>query len=125
MSPLAEQKAVVDVVFKYLTGAYEGNVALILEAFHPQATMCGYLLEQEVIATPEFYIAEVEKNPSPKETGEKMQSVVSHVEVSGPVATVTVQLSGYWGSDGTDHLHLIKEEGNWKIISKTFWIRKP
>jgi hypothetical protein len=125
MSPLSEQKAVVDVVSKYLNGAYEGNAALIREAFHPKASMCGYLLEQEVIATPEFYIAEVEKNPSPKEIGENMQSVLSHIEVNGPVATVTVKLSSYWGTNGTDHLHLIKEDGNWRIISKTFWIHKP
>ena len=125
MSYLNEKNAVLGVVTKYLDGAYEGNSELLRQAFHPNATMCGYLFDAKVISTPESYIDEVEKNPSPKSTGENMQSLISYVDLCGPVANVTLQISGYWGSDGTDYLQLIKEDTGWKIINKTFHIHKP
>jgi hypothetical protein len=53
-------------------------------------------------------------------TGEYHAEVES-IQVMGDVATATLVETGFIGSNFFDFFHLIRVDGEWKIISKTFY----
>ena len=45
---------------------------------------------------------------------------IGPVEIRGNAAAVTIQEHGFGAHNFTDFMHLLKRDGEWKIISKTF-----
>jgi len=117
----SEVEAVRQVAQRYIDGSYSGDVDMLRKVFHPKALMAGYLQGQLVIGTPEPFFAEIEKHPSMAESGASYKAEIKSVDVVGQIASVVLVETGFFGVlSFTDYFHLLKEHGEWKIISKTF-----
>lgn len=116
----AELSAISLVINKYAEGCHTGNIALLREAFHPQAMMYGSSGEQTIVMPIDGLYAFVEANEPPSKTGEPHQCFISSIQYNGNAANVEmVQESGF-GHDYTNYFQLIKVEGQWLIVSKTY-----
>jgi len=117
----SEVEAVQRAVQRYIDGSYSGSVDTLRKVFHPKALMAGYLKGQLVIGTPEPFFADIEKHPSMAESGAPYKAEIKFVDVAGQIATVILVETGFFGvMSFTDYFQLLKEHGEWKIISKTF-----
>ena len=116
----AELTAISQVINKYNEGCQTGNIALLREAFHSQAMMYGSSGDQTIVAPIEGLYAFVEANEPPSKTGEPHQCFISSIQYNGNAANAEmIQESGY-GHDYTNYFQLIKVDGQWLIVSKTY-----
>ena len=116
----AELSAITHVINKYAEGCHTGDIALLREAFHPQAMMYGSSGDQTIVAPIEGLYAFVEANEPPAKSGEPHQCFISSIQYSGGAANVEmIQEAGY-GHDYTNYFQLVKVEGQWLIVSKTY-----
>nr|WP_326184395.1 nuclear transport factor 2 family protein [uncultured Oscillibacter sp.] len=110
-----------EVLERYMKGTYTADIPMLESVFHKEARMVGYLGDQLLIGTPAPFIADMGSQPSMKEQGHNYQAEIRDLEVNGNVAKATVHETGFRGSaELVDHFHLLCENGEWKIISKTF-----
>jgi hypothetical protein len=117
----SEDEVVRQVVQRYIDGSYSGSVDTLRKVFHPNALMAGYLQGQLVIGTPEPFFADIEKHPSMAGSNAPYKAEIKSVDVAGQIASVILVETGFFGvMSFTDYFHLLKEHGEWKIISKTF-----
>jgi ketosteroid isomerase-like protein len=117
----AEEAAVRKVVQQYIDGTYQGDVKALRDCFHPKAVMNGYLQDQLLIGGPEPFFENMQNAPSMAEAGAPYKGEIIFVDVVGNVASVTIKETGFGGSMAfTDYFHLLKDQGEWKIMSKTF-----
>ncbi len=61
----------------------------------------------------------VESRPIPAESGEPYDMQIVAIDVTGTAATVKVK-DLYHGLRFTDYLTLLKVDGNWMIVNKTW-----
>jgi hypothetical protein len=116
-----EEQAVRIVIQQYIDGTYQGDVKTLKKCFHPKAVMNGYFQDQLLLGGPEPFFENIENNPSMAEGGAPYQGTIASVDIVGKVASVTIKETGFAGTMAfTDYFHLIKDQGEWKIISKTF-----
>jgi len=74
-----------------------------------------------LLGGPEPFFENIENNPSMAEGDTLYKGEVTSMDVAGNVASAIIKEMGLGGSMAfTDYFHLIKEAGQWKIISKTF-----
>ena len=117
----SDEIAVRNVVQKYIEGTFTGNVKTLRDCFHPKAVMNGYLGGQLLIGGPEPFFENMAQAPSMAEGGAPYKGDITSVDVAGNVASVILKETGFGGDMAfTDYFHLLKEQGQWKIISKTF-----
>jgi hypothetical protein len=117
----SEEQAVRRVIQQYIDGTYQGDVKSLRDCFHPKAVMNGYLQEQLLIGGPEPFFENMGNVPSMAKAGAPYKGEITFLDVVGNVASVTVKETGFGGDmDFTDYFHLLKEQGKWKIVSKTF-----
>jgi hypothetical protein len=114
------EEAVRQVVQQYINGSRTGDLDLLKSIFHPKATMSGYIMGNLAIGTPDPFFEAVAHNPSPEASGAAYSAEISRIEVTGRVASATLVEKGFMGLDFTDYFHLIEENGQWRIIAKTF-----
>jgi len=117
----SEVEVVRQVIQQYIDGSYKGDVKALKKVFHPNALMAGYLQGQLVIGTPEPFFADIEKHPSMVGSGAPYKAEIKSIDVAGQIASVILVEMGFFGvMSFTNYFHLLKERGEWKIISKTF-----
>ena len=117
----SDEIAVRNVVQKYIEGTFTGNVKTLRDCFHPKAVMNGYLGDQLLLGDPEPFFENMKQAPSMAEGGAPYEGNIISIDVVGNVASVTLKETGFGGNMAfTDYFHLLKEQGAWKIISKTF-----
>ena len=66
------------------------------------------------------FFEEVKDNPSPSDTGQEYNGEITHTEVIGRIAQVTMKEKRYLGLNFSNLFHLASINGNWLIISKTY-----
>ena len=116
----AELSAITEVINKYAEGCHTGDIALLREAFHPDAMMYGSSGEQTIVRAIEGLYSFIEANEPPAKSGEPHQCFISSIQFEGGAANVEmIQESGY-GHDYTNYFQLVKIDGNWLIVSKTY-----
>ncbi len=116
----SEEQAVREVIQQYIDGTYQGDVKSLRDCFHSKAVMNGYVQEQLLIGGPEPFFKNIEDSPSMAKTGAPFKGEIIFLDVVGNIASVTVKETGYGDVAFTDYFHLLKEQGEWKIMSKTF-----
>ncbi|MFT5350858.1 MAG: hypothetical protein ACI909_001554 [Planctomycetota bacterium] len=106
---------------EYVDACNDGSVERLKAIFHEQALMSGYMMGQYLMGSPEPFF-QVVKNPPPQATptAGNYKGEITSVEISGPVASVTLKETGFMGMNFTDYFHLARIEDKWLIISKTF-----
>lgn len=117
----SEKEAGLKVIQNYIDGTYQGNVKLLRDCFHKNTVMNGYLEDQLLLGGPELFFENIENNPSMAEGDTPYKGEITSIDVVGNVASAIIKEMGFGGSMAfTDYFHLIKEAGQWKIISRTF-----
>ena len=116
-----ETLAVKEVVQNYIEGTYEADIKKLEHVFHKKAVMNGYLGQELVLATPEAFIEDIKSAPSMASQKDPYKAEIEFVQLNGEIATVILSEKGFRGEGAlVDHFHLVKENGEWKIISKLF-----
>jgi hypothetical protein len=115
-----EIDAVEKVVWTYLDGLYEGDTGKLGKAFHEVSHLYS-MSDGGVADLPrEKWFEFVKGRESPKSRGLKRTDRIVSIDLSGPeTAFVKVECSihpRYF----TDYLTLLKLNGGWKVVSKTY-----
>jgi hypothetical protein len=116
-----EKEAITATVKLYFDGMIERNKAKLEEAFHPEARLIGYRGEN-------FTITSFEDWANGTAGGEKrdpslFENRLLEIEIKGYTALAKTEL--FWpGIYYYDFLTLIKKDGKWKIVHKTWFEEK-
>lgn len=114
---LSEYEAIGITVQHYINGGRAGRSEEMKVAFHPDATIFGYV-GPELFAGPIQKLFDwVDQNPAPE-----LQGRITSTDIVGTAATVRLELE-HWGDYRfTDFFTLLKVDGEWKIINKVFYL---
>jgi hypothetical protein len=115
----------------YIEGVKTGNIDLVKSAFHPNAIMSG-LMNGNIVAAgpPTPFFSDVEHGPAQNSLSHGYAARILSVETNGDIATATIAEDNISvgqpdGSrlllDIVDKFHLLKMDGEWKIVSKLFF----
>ena len=117
----SEVSAVEKVLQVYFDGLYEGDTKKLGEAFHPASHLSAASGDGKASDWPRGeWFKMVESRPSGKAKGSARADRIVSIDFTGPataIAKVECQLPPRYF---TDYLTLLKVDGRWQIISKTF-----
>lgn len=109
-------EAIRKVAMLYYEGLQTGNIELLKKAFHPKAMMYGPGMIVEIQGLFDYVAA----NPSPAKTGENHQCFITKIDCVGNAASVEMLQHSYLGVSYINYFQLLKLDGNWIIVSKSF-----
>ena len=112
---IAAVRAVMD---DYVKGS-SGDVELLRSIFHPNALMNGYFKGNLGIGSPEPFF-EIVAAMEPGNKNPDYHAEIESIDVIGEIATAKLVEVGFLGTNFIDVFHLIRVDGAWKIISKTY-----
>jgi hypothetical protein len=117
-APSAEDEAGVRAALQhYLNGHATGDPEEFRKAFHPDARMT-FVRDGKLVITPiGEYIARATGKPAADEALRKRR--ITHIEVTGSAATGRIELD-YPSAFLVDYMTLLKDNGRWVIIAKSF-----
>jgi hypothetical protein len=117
-SDVAEIEKVLQV---YFDGLYEGDTKKLAEAFHPASHLYSAAPDGKAADLPRSdWLKWIETRPSAKSKGSERRDRIVSIDFSGPqtaFAKVECQLPPRYF---TDYLTLLKADGRWQVISKSF-----
>lgn len=113
-----EQDAIRQTIQKYIDGGKSGKSDDMRPAFHEGATMYGYIGD-ELLGGPVEHLFEWNDKNGP---ARDLESRITGIDVAGTIATVRIELDNWTGHKFTDMFTLLKVDGEWKIISKVFYL---
>ena len=105
----------------YFDGLYEGDTKKLGQAFHPASHLYSVGADGKAADLPRAdWFKSVESRPSGKAKGSERRDRIVSIDFSGPAtafAKVECQLPPRYF---TDYLTLLKADGRWQVISKSF-----
>jgi len=113
-----EYDAILATIEHYVAGGKAGKSELMKPAFHETATMSGYLGPDLIVGSIQNLYDYVDSNPPA--TGLDLR--VASVEVTGTVAAVRLEMDNWDGHRFTDLFTMLKIEGEWKVMTKVFYL---
>lgn len=116
----AELQSIMSTIDLYVEGVRTGNVERLRQAFHPKAMMYGTSSKAITIVEIEGLFGFVASNEPPSKTGEPYQCFINSIQYVGNAASVEMVEESAYGNDYTDYFHLLKIDGKWLIVSKTY-----
>lgn len=116
----AELQAITATINHYTEGLHQGNTELLKKAFHPRAMLYGVSQKAVTIAEIEGLYAFVASHEPPSKTGEPHNCFITSIRYDGSAAAVEMVEESAYGNDYTNYFHLLKIEGSWVIVSKTY-----
>lgn len=90
------------------------------DVFASDAVMNGYVGERLVEGSPEPFIQRVSSEPALASQGLNPRYDIEYIAVTGNAASVVLKEYAFGAVNFTDYMHLLKRDGSWKIVSKTF-----
>jgi hypothetical protein len=116
----AEETAIRETIQSYFQGHATGNGEHFRKAFHPDAKLFFIRDGKLTQWTSEEYIARASGKPAADEAQRKRR--IDSIDISGNAAIVKVTLE-YPKVVFTDYMSMLKIDGQWKIINKTFYAK--
>jgi hypothetical protein len=116
----AELQSIRDVINLYIEEVRTGNTEILRKAFRPKAMMYGTSPKAVAIAEIEGLYGYVAANTPPSKTGEPHQCFITSIQHAGNAASVEMVEESAYGNDYTNYFQLLKIEGKWLIVSKTY-----
>ncbi|HEV2765751.1 MAG TPA: nuclear transport factor 2 family protein [Pyrinomonadaceae bacterium] len=113
----AEDAAVRAAIEHYFRGHATGQGEHFRKVFHPESKLFWVRDGKFTQRTSEEYIAGASGKPAPDEAARKRR--VESVDITGNAAVVKVVLD-YPRVRYTDYMSMLKVDGEWKIVNKTF-----
>ena len=113
---LSDYDAIIRTVQHYFNGGKTGRTDEMKLAFHPDATIFGYV-------GPDLFAGPIQKlfnwnNQNGPAT--ELQGRITSIDLVETVATVRFELDNWSGHRFTDLFTLLRVDGEWKIINKVF-----
>jgi putative lumazine-binding protein len=116
-APVDDEAGVRAALQHYLNGHATGSQEEMRQAFHPDARMT-FVRDGKLVVTPiAEYIARFNGQAAPDEAQRKRR--ITDVEVTGNAATGRIELD-YPNALIVDYMTLLKDNGRWAIIAKSF-----
>ena len=102
----------------YIEGARTGKGAAMKPSFHDDATVYGYV-GADLFAGPIQGLYDWNDANGP---ATEIQSRFTSIDVVGTVASVRLDTDNWTGHRFTDFFNLLKIDGQWKVLSKVFYL---
>ena len=115
---LSESDAITRTVQHYINGARSGRGADMKPAFHPDATIFGYV-GADLFGGPIQQLFDWNDQNGP---ATELQARIASIDIIGTVAAVRLELDNWTGHRFTDLFTLLNVEGEWRIINKVFYL---
>lgn len=115
---VSEYDAIAATVQRYVEGGRSGRTDEMKAAFHPGATIYGYIGE-ELFGGPIQMLFDWNDQNGP---ATELQSRLAAIDITGTIATARLELDNWTGHKFTDMFTLLKADGEWKITSKVFYL---
>ena len=116
----ADLELIKQTVQYYFDGLYHSDVAKLKKAFHPNSQVIGHFQGTLLFNTLDQFLEFVGGTPAPSESGEEYDMKIVSIDQTGDEAVAKVA-DLYLGFRFTDYLSLLKVDGNWVIVNKTFY----
>jgi len=113
----SEEAAVRAAIEHYFRGHATGNGEHFRKVFHPDSKLFWIKDGKLTQLTSEEYISRASGKP-PADEAERKRSITS-IDITGNAAVVKVLLD-YPSARLTDYMSMLKIDGEWKIVNKTF-----
>lgn len=118
MSDLSEYDAITKTIQHYIDGGRSGSSAEMKRAFHPDATIFGYV-GADLSAGPIRQLFDWNDKNGP---AAELQGRIATIDIIETIATVRLELENWTGQRFTDLFTLLKVDGEWKIMNKVFYL---
>jgi Putative lumazine-binding len=115
---VSEPDAITSTVLTYVNGGKSGRGDDMKPAFHPDATIVGYI-GNDLFAGPIQKLFDWNDQNGP---ATDLQARIANIDIMGTIATARLELDNWTGHKFTDMFTLLKTDGEWKIISKVFYL---
>ncbi len=115
--PAAVEKEIQEVIARYIDGGRAGDSSIMKPAFHENAQMSGPEEDGAFSGPIQALYDHVDRNGPATDLGVCIVSITVSDERA---ASVVLHADDWHGKYYTDHFHLLKENGAWKIVSKIF-----
>ncbi len=117
MSDAADINKTLDLYFDAL---YEGDIWKLKQVFQPNAHLYSATNDEFVDLSLDDYLRLVGGRPSPQSQSQERTGRVVFIDQSGPNSAMVKVEASVKPRDFIDYLTLLKIDGRWKIISKTY-----
>lgn len=104
----------------YFDGLYHSDASRLGQVFHPQAVYACATEGRLTHLTMDAYLPIVAARPSPASRGEGRRDEIVAITFAGPVTALVEARCAIGPKHFTDFLSLVKLDGRWRIIAKTF-----
>lgn len=115
---VSERALIEQTVQRYIDGGISGQGADMKRAFHPQATIFGYI-GPDLFAGPIQLLFDWNDGNGP---AAELKGRIEKIDVVGSIASVRLELDDWTGHRFTDMFTLLKVDGEWKIMNKVFYL---
>lgn len=110
-------------VYRYFDAVYRADIDTLRTIFHKKASLYGEQNGEFVVGTPDIFFEDLQSKPSMQLQNTDCRCVITHMDVSGNVASVTLLVDGFYGAACVkDHFHLLHDGPDWKIVCKSFTV---
>lgn len=114
-----EHRAIAKLLEDYFRGLYTGDVALLRSVFHPQAALFAQPGGEPYHKGLEAYLDGVARRQSPQARGERFRMQLLALDLMHDLAVARVHVPAL-GHDYYNVLSLLRQDGRWRIVNKTF-----
>lgn len=115
---VSEYDAIASTIQRYVDGGKSGRTAEMKAAFHPDATIFGYI-GPDLFAGPIQKLFDWNDENGP---AKELQARLNSIDITSNIATARLELDNWTSHRFTDMFTLLKIDGEWKIISKVFYL---
>lgn len=116
---MSDDRSMIDKTVQfYIDGAKSGKGDDMKPAFHPDATVFGYIGD-DLFSGPIQNLFEWHDGNG---AATELDAKIADIDIVGTVATVRLELDNWTGHKFTDLFTLLKFEGTWKIMNKVFYL---
>ncbi len=115
--PAVAKKAIEEVVGKYIEGGRAADSSIMKPAFHENAQMSGPAEDGAFSGPIQALYDFVDSNGPATDLDVRIVSITISDERA---ASVVLHADHWHGKNFTDHFHLLKIAGTWKILSKIY-----
>ena len=113
---LSEYDDITRTVQNYINGGKTGRTSDMKLAFHPDATIFGYIGPDLFAGPIQGLFDWNDQNGAATE----LEGRITSIDLAETVATVRLELDNWTGHRFTDFFTLLKVDGEWKIMNKVF-----
>jgi Putative lumazine-binding len=114
----SDREAIEKTIQMYVNGGISGKGDDMKPAFHEGATIYGYI-GPDLFGGPIQGLFDWNDGNGP---AVDLKSNIASIDIEGTIATVRLELDNWTGHRFTDMFTLLNTDGEWKIISKVFYL---